>query len=142
MSFSNIGIALKNAMLLVKNTDLRVGEVYNYEPKVENGINFPAIVIVPIDWDENYFDSCKNDVSFNFAVRVLDEIVEDNEDIEANLRSLSDVVIDRLKEIDTITWTWWQTYKLEYTYEWGYAETQNPLRVFQVFCRFKALDHK
>ena len=88
------------------------------------------------------FDSCKNDVSFNFAVRVIDELQTNRSTIEANMRVLADTVLERLKDISDVTWTGGTTYKLEYTYDWGYIEAPTPLRVFEIICKFKAIENK
>lgn len=140
MSFSSIGIALKTAMDLVKNTDAKVGSVYNHDIKIEDWVLLPAIIITPIDWDEVMFDSCKNKATFNFAVRVIDDIQTNQANVEANMRILADTVLDRLKDMNNVVYSDWETYSLEYTYSWGYIETQAPLRVFEIICIFKAVE--
>ena len=50
--------------------------------------------------------------------------------------------LSRLKDIGTITWSNdnGATIKLEYSYVRGFADTQEPLRVFEVECRFVAIE--
>jgi len=138
MSFTEIWNAINTEMLKVKNTDARVGAVYNYDIKIEDWISLPAIIITPVNWDETYLDSCKNETTFNFAVRVIDSLQTNRSSVEANMRVLADIVLERLKDIVDVTYSNWSTYSLTFTYDRGYIEHQEPMRVFEIICKFKA----
>lgn len=142
MSFVDIWNAINTEMLKVKNTDARVGSVYNYDIKIESWINLPAIIITPSSWDEWIFDSCKNDVTFNYIVRVIDSLQTNWATVEDNMRYIADIVMERLKDMPNIVYSNGETYKIEFTYDWWYIETQEPMRVFEINCKFSAIESK
>ena len=98
-SFKEIGDAIYTEMLKIKDTDARVGEVYNHDVKIEDGISLPAIIITPSDGDENYLDSCSMETNINFTVRLIDRLQDGIADIENNMRIVADMVLSRLKDI-------------------------------------------
>lgn len=137
-SFKAIGDAIYNKMLEIKNTDQRVGAVYNYDIKVEGGISLPAIIITPGNGTSGYLDTCNYTNQVNYEVRLVDRIQDDIATVEDNIRVVADMVMAKLQELGTITRTNnnWYTVKCEFDYLRGFTDTQEPLRVFQVTCKF------
>ena len=142
-SFKEIWDAINVEMLKVKNTDAKVWAVYNHDIKVEDGISLPAIIITPSNGDENYLDSCSYQTTINFTVRLVDRMQDWIAAVENNMRIVADMMLSRLKDIGTITWTnnSGYTVKLEYTYVWGFTDTQEPMRIFEVECKFVAIEN-
>lgn len=140
MSFRTIGNALYTKLLEIKNTDLRVWEVFNYDPKLKD-IWMPCIIISPVDWDENIYDTCSNETTYNFSIRTIDE-TDNIATVEDNIRWLADIVLEKLKDVWDVTFTNWFTRKLTFTYNWWWIDEQQPLRVFEVIARFTALEDK
>jgi hypothetical protein len=130
-------------MLKIKNTDTRVGAVYNYDIKILDWISLPAIIITPSNGTENYLDSCSYQSTINFTVRLIDRIQDWIQQIEDNMRVVADMIMTRLKDIWTISWTNdnWMTVKLEFDYIRWFADTQEPLRVFEVECKFVSIEN-
>jgi len=143
-SFKEIWISIYNEMLKVKNTDSRVWDVYNYDVKIEWWINMPAIIITPTDWSEEVLDTCKNSINFNYSVRLVDSIQDWIATSEDNIRELADIVLERLKDIANVTWTtWsWTVLNVTFNYIFWWADTQEPIRVFEVICNFQWLEDK
>jgi len=143
-SFKEIWTAIYTEMLKVKNTDTRVWDVFNYDVKIEWGINMPAIIITPTWWNEDLLDSCNNSVTFDYSVRVIDEIQYWVATAEDNLRELANIVLERLKDIESVTWTGsnWFTLKVTFNYIFWWADTQEPIRVFEVICSFSWIENK
>lgn len=142
-SFKEIWNTIYNKMNEIKNTDLRVWAVYNYDIKIENWISLPAIIITPSNWNVNLLDSCNYENKINFTVRLIDRVYKDMSTIESNMREVADVVMKKLKEIWTITRnnSNGTTVKCEFTYLWWFTDTQEPLRVFEVECNFTAVEN-
>jgi hypothetical protein len=57
------------------------------------------------------------------------------------MRVVADMVMQKLKEIETIVWSNddWYTVNCEYRFNWWFANTQEPFRVFEVNCSFTAI---
>jgi len=140
-SFKEIGDKIYTEMLKIKNTDSRVWEVYNHEIKIEGGISLPAIIITPSNGTSGILDSCNYTDQINYTVRLIDRIQDGIADVEDNLRVVADLVMSRLKDIATITRTNNNGYTVncEYSYERGFTDTQEPMRVFEVTCSFTAI---
>ena len=141
-SFSSIGDAIYNKMLEVKNTDVRVWSVFNHDIKIEWWISLPAIIITPTNGNEIILDSCSMESNISFIVRLIDRIQDGIDQAEQNMREVADLMMSRLKELGTITWTTdnGATVKLEFSFQRGYADTQEPIRVFEVECNFMAIE--
>jgi len=135
MAFVEIWNAINTEMLKVKDTDLRVWDVYNYDPKII--WNYPAIIITPTNWNNNIYDTCNDLVTYNYKIVVVDEIQTWIATVEDNMRSLADVVIERLKDVPTsILYIGWNTVKMEFDYQWWRADNQEPQRVFEITAKF------
>ena len=119
-----------------------VWAVYNYLPKIESWISTPAIVICPADWDETILDSCLNDVTFNFSILLFDEIQDNISADESNLRKLADSVIEKLKSMNDVVYSNGQTYKLVFNYKRWFTQTQEPMRICEITCKFSASETK
>lgn len=141
-SFKQVWDVIYNKMLEIKNIDERIWAVYNHDIKIENWISLPAIIISPSNWTVNLLDSCSYENQVNYTVRLIDRTYSNYSDIEDNLRIVADMVMKRLKEIWTITWSNsnWTTMKCEFNYQWWFTDTQEPFRIFQVECRFAAIE--
>lgn len=137
-SFKEIWDTIYNKMLEIKNTDKRVGAVYNYDIKIEWGVSLPAIIITPSNGTSGYLDTCNYTNQVNYTVRLVDRIQDGIATVEDNMRVVADLVMAKLQEIGTITWSNnnWYTVKCEYDYIWGFTDTQEPMRVFEVTCKF------
>lgn len=138
-SFKEIGETIYNKLVEIKNT--RVGEVYNHDVKIESGISLPAIIINPADWNIDYLDSCNYEETINYTVRVIDRIQDWIAVAEDNMRILADEVLNKLKEIWTISRSSnnWKTVTFTMDYQWWFTDTQEPLRAFMVDLHFKAI---
>ena len=141
-SFKEIWDAIYTEMLKLKDTDAKVWWVYNYDVKIEDWIALPAIIITPSNGSKNYLDSCSYETNLPFTVRLFDRIQDWIETMENNMRIVADMMLGRLADIDTITWTnnSGTTVKLEYDFVWGFWDSQEPIRVFEVECRFVAIE--
>lgn len=140
-SFKAIWDALYNKMLEIATWETaRIWAVYNHDIKIEDWINLPAIIITPDNGNIRYLDSCSYQTELNYKIRLIDRIQDWIADVEDNIRVVADMVIQKLKEIETIVWNNddWYIIKCEYTYNWWFANTQEPFRVFEVNCSFTA----
>jgi len=142
MSFKDIWIALYNKLLEIKNTDLRLAEVYNRDIKIEWWLEYPLITITPTNGSEVELDSCLNDMSVNFTIRTVDQIQDWYADVEDNIRELADIVLEKLKDLGDITYSNGATYRLTFDYLWWRIDVTEPTRVFEVTCRFQATETK
>lgn len=141
-SFKAIWDALYNKMLEIATWDTaRIWAVYNHDIKIEDWINLPAIIITPDDGNIKYLDSCSYQTELNFKIRLIDRIQKNISDVEDNMRVVADMVMQKLKEIETIVWSNddWYTVNCEYRFNWWFANTQEPFRVFEVNCSFTAI---
>ena len=136
--FKAIWDALYTEMLKVKTIDLKVVEVFNYDIKIENGIWTPSIIITPTSGSENYLDSCRNQTSINYVIRVIDQMFNSMSVVEDNIRSLADTVLERLKDLPNITYSNGATYRLVFDYQFWWTDTSEPFRVFEINCKFQA----
>jgi hypothetical protein len=141
-SFKEIWDVIYNKMLEIKNTEQRIWAVYNHDIKIENWISLPAIIITPSSWNINLLDTCSYENQINYTVRLIDRTQTNYSDIEDNLRVVADMVVKRLKEIWTITWSNnnWMTVKCTFNYQRWFTDTQEPIRVFEVDCMFTAIE--
>ena len=138
-SFKSIWQAIYNKMLEITTWNtVRVWAVYNHDIKIEWWVSLPAIIITPSNWTSWYLDSCSYETVINYSISLVDRIQENYADVEDNIREVADIVMSKLKEISTISWTNDNGYtvKCEYDFNWWWTDTQEPLRVFSVNCRF------
>lgn len=141
-SFKEIGDTIYNKMVEIKNNTWRVGVVYNHDIKIEDGISLPAVIITPTNGNVDILDSCSLSSQINFTVRLMDRINDWIAEVEDNLRIVADMILKGLEEIGSINWTNsdWLTVKCVFNYQWGFVDTQEPLRVFSVNCQFTAIE--
>ena len=138
-SFKAIWDALYNKMLEIATWEnARIWAVYNHDIKIEDGISYPAIIITPNDGNVKYLDSCSYESEFNYTVRLIDRIQKNISTVEDNMRVVADMMMQKLKEIETIVWSNddWYTVQCTFRYNWWFANTQEPIRVFEVSCQF------
>ena len=142
-SFKEIWDTIKTYMDQIKETDLRLWSVYNHDVKIENWISFPAIIITPSNWSVSLLDSCTYENQINYTVRLIDRTFSNYSDIEDNMREVADIVLQKLKEIWTITRSNsnWKTVKCEFDYQRWFTDTREPFRVFEVECRFTSVEN-
>lgn len=142
-SFKEIGDVIYSKMSELLSQDQRIWAVFNHDVKIESGISLPAIIITPSNGSVNLLDSCSYETEINYTVRLIDRIYDDYATIEDNIRIVADMVMKKLKEIWTITWTNsnWKTVKCLFDYERWFTDTQEPFRVFQVRCIFTAIEN-
>lgn len=143
-SFKAIWDALYNKMLEIATWETaRIWAVYNHDIKIEDWINLPAIIITPDNGNIRYLDSCSYESEINFSVRLIDRIQDGIAEVEDNLRVVADMVIQKLKEIETIVWNNddWYTVRCTFTFNRWFANTQEPIRVFSVNCKFTAVSN-
>lgn len=141
-SFKEIGDTIYNKMLEIKSETERIGEVYNHDIKIEDWISLPAIIITPTNGNVDILDSCSLESQINYTVRLIDRISDWIAEVEDNMRIVADLVMKGLEEIGSIKWTNsdWLTVKCLFNYQWGFIDTQEPFRVFQVGCQFTAIE--
>lgn len=138
-SFKAIWDVIYNKMLEIATWEnARIWAVYNHDIKIEDGINYPAIIITPNDGNVKYLDSCSYESEINYTVRLIDRIQKNISTIEDNLRVVADMMMQKLKEIESIVWSNddWYTVQCTFRYNWWFANTQEPIRVFEVVCQF------
>ena len=143
-SFKAIWDVIYNKMLEIATwDDARIWAVYNHDIKIEDWINYPAIIITPDDGNIKYLDSCSYESEINFTIRLIDRIQKNIADIEDNMRVVADMMMQKLKDIETIVWSNdnWAVVKCTYTLDWWFANTQEPIRVFNVKCYFTAVSN-
>jgi len=141
MSFKTIWDAIFTELDKVRTIDLTAWSVYNYEPKIIE--NYPAILITTANWDEEILDTITNETTYNFTIRTVDEIHTWIATVEDNMRTLADTVLERLKDVSTsISYSNGCTVKMEYSYEWWWTDTQEPLRVFEITAKYTWLESK
>jgi hypothetical protein len=141
-SFKQIWDIIYDKMLELKTDDKRVWAVYNHDIKIENWISLPAIIITPSNGNISLLDSCSYENQINYTVRLIDRTQKNYAQVEDNLRVVADMMMQKLKEIWTITWSNsnWTTVKCEFNYQWWFTDTQEPFRIFEVECRFTAVE--
>ena len=138
-SFKAIWDVIYNKMLEIATWEnARIWAVYNHDIKIEDGINYPAIIITPNDGNVKYLDSCSYESEINYTVRLIDRIQKNISTVEDNMRVVADMMMHQLKEIETIVWSNddWYTVQCTFKYNWWFANTQEPIRVFEVTCQF------
>ena len=143
-SFKEIWDTIYTKMLEIATwNDARVWAVYNHDIKIENWINLPAIIITPSNGNVNLLDSCSYENQINYTVRLIDRTQVSYATIEDNMRVVADMMMWKLKEIGTITWNNnnWKTVKCEFDYQRGFTDTQEPFRIFEVDCKFTAVEN-
>ena len=140
-SFKEIWYRIYTKMMEIK--DVRVWAVYNHDIKIENGIGLPAIIITPNNGSIWFLDSCLNEHNLNYTVRIIDRIQDWYSVVEDNMRELADIVLSKLQEIGTITWDSNDGYtvNLQMDYVWWFADTQEPIRVFEIECKFRTVQN-
>ena len=105
-SFKAIWDALYDKMLEIATWNTaRIWAVYNHDIKIEDWINLPAIIITPDDGNIRYLDSCSYQTELNFKIRLIDRIQKNISEVEDNMRVVADMVMQKLKEIETIVWS-------------------------------------
>lgn len=138
-SFKAIWDVIYNKMLEIATWEnARIWAVYNHDIKIEDGINYPAIIITPNDGNVKYLDSCSYESEINYTVRLIDRIQKNISAVEDNMRVVADMMMHQLKEIESIVWSNddWYTVQCTFRYNWWFANTQEPIRVFEVTCQF------
>lgn len=138
-SFKAIWDVIYNKMLEIATWEnARIWAVYNHDIKIEDGINYPAIIITPNDGNVKYLDSCSYESEINYTVRLIDRIQKNISAVEDNMRVVADMMMHQLKEIESIVWSNddWYTVQCTFRYNWWFANTQEPIRVFEVVCQF------
>lgn len=138
-SFKAIWDVIYNKMLEIATWEnARIWAVYNHDIKIEDGINYPAIIITPNDGNVKYLDSCSYESEINYTVRLIDRIQKNISTVEDNMRVVADMMMHQLKEIESIVWSNddWYTVQCTFRYNWWFANTQEPIRVFEVTCQF------
>ena len=138
-SFKAIWDVIYNKMLEIATLEnARIWAVYNHDIKIEDGINYPAIIITPNDGNVKYLDSCSYESEINYTVRLIDRIQKNISAVEDNMRVVADMMMHQLKEIESIVWSNddWYTVQCTFRYNWWFANTQEPIRVFEVVCQF------
>ena len=65
--------------------------------------------------------------------------IKTDEDVtqEDNIRTLADNVIEKIKDLSDISYSNGTTYRLTFDYQFGRTDTQEPLRVFELTCKFE-----
>lgn len=138
-SFKAIWDVIYNKMLEIATWEnARIWAVYNHDIKIEDGINYPAIIITPNDGNVKYLDSCSYESEINYTVRLIDRIQKNISAVEDNMRVVADMMMHQLKDIESIVWSNddWYTVQCTFKYNWWFANTQEPIRVFEVTCQF------
>lgn len=141
-SFKEIGDRIYNKMVEIQNGTWRLGAVYNHDIKIEDGVSLPAVIITPSNWTVDILDSCSLQNQINYTVRLIDRINNNYSDVEDNLRVVADLIIKGLESIGQITRSNAEglTVRSSFSYQWGFVDTQEPFRVFQVACQFTAIE--
>ena len=143
--FKEIGDVIYAKMQEIKNTDWRVGAVFNRDIKIENGVSLPAIIITPWSWTIDYLDSCSYRSRASYTVRLLDSLQENYGEVEDNFRIVADMITARLKEIWKISRNnndgKENTISCRFDYQRGFTDTQEALRVFEINCNFEIVEN-
>ena len=120
----------------------KVSKVYNSNIKLPADYSFPSIIITPNRWNSEVLDSCSRQDYMVITVRLVEQVYNDYNAVEQNMREVADIILNCLREIDTwIGWSFgnWQTVKASYSYNRWYMETTEPIRLFEVDIRFTAV---
>lgn len=132
------------------NLETKLGElnptyiwtIYNYDPKVDENMSTPCIIISPANWREERLDTAQNESYTPFYVRVLDQYTDDKADVEDNIRDLADRVMEKIKDMTNPSFSNWAVHKIEFDFTWWYTEWQEPFRVFELLVKFYSLEDK
>jgi hypothetical protein len=134
--FTSITWAIKTILDgLIASTTL--ASVYNYDVKTYE--SFPCATITPIDWEEIFLDTSSNVDNFVIKIRVVDQ----NRDIswmEARMRLLADNILSELRKKSNCT-LWWIIEKIDFSITWGWIDNEQPMRVFEIFCRTQSVNN-
>ena len=143
--FKEIGDVIYAKMLEIKNTDWRVGAVFNRDIKIENGVSLPAIIITPWAWNIDYLDSCSYKSRTTYTVRLLDSLQENYGEVEDNFRIVADMITARLKEVWKISRNnndgKGNTISCRFDYQRGVTDTQEPWIVFEIDCYLEIVEN-
>lgn len=141
MSFKPIGDALDTQINELIGA-WRLGNVYNYDVRVDDGIETPAVVIAPADWREVMLDTNNNECLIPYYIRVIDTATDDRANMEDNIRDLADAVMEKVKDMSDITYSNWYAYLKDYEFRWWRAQWAEPYRVFELQVNFICVETK
>lgn len=140
-SFYSIGEAL-NTKINELVTEWLVGTVYNYDPKADGDISTPCIIITPDSWEEYILDTSDNEASIPYLIALMDQWTDSRSAMESNLRSLADAVVEKIKDIGSISYSNGKVTRITYTRRWGRTEDPEPYRVFVLTVNFLCVETK
>lgn len=138
MSFAEIGTAIYTEVDKLRTVDAVIWVVYNYDAKLKDS-SFPCIIITPVDWEEIIHDTAYNEPTYNFSITLIDESNNNASNTESNMRTLSDRLMERLKDVVYVTLTNWCTVKCTRSYKRWRAYDQENLRVFQIIAKYTGI---
>lgn len=121
---------------------VRVAEVYNHVYKLPEQYNFPCVIVTPNRWHSEVLDSCSWEDYMVITIRLADKTYDDYNAVEQNLREVADIIMNKMKEIDTnIGWSFWNGYTVNafYSYNWSFMESTEPIRLRELNIRFTAV---
>jgi len=141
-SFYTLGDTLNTKLSELVSSWL-VWTVYNYDPKVDGNISTPCIIITPDNWGEEIIlDNVDNKVTIPYLVAVMDQGTENRSSMETNMRSLVDAVIEKIKEITSVSYSNWELQKIEYEWEWWWTNDPEPYRTCLITVNFLCVESK
>lgn len=141
MSFQAIWTALYNVVFpLIEEGKLAA--VYNYDVKLADNPLTPCVIITPADGSEGILDTAYNETIINYTVLVIDQASQDRSDMENNIRSLADAVMEKIKDMASVSYSNGATKRMLYTYKRWWADAQEPIRVFELSIEFLAVEDK
>lgn len=119
---------------LVASTKLTA--VYNYDAKGSE--SYPYAIITTKDWSEDMLDTSTNYSEFKFIIRVVN-VNKDVSNMEAVMRQLCDDIFTELRKGANKTLSGTVDYFLPTSVSWGWWDSQEPTRVFEISVEVKKI---
>lgn len=110
--------------------------VYNYDAKGSE--TYPYAIITTKDGTENMLDTSTNYSEFNFIIRVVN-INKNVSTMEDVMRQLCDDIMTELRKGVNKTLSGTVDYFLPTSISWGWADGQEPTRVFEINVEVKKI---
>lgn len=110
--------------------------MYNYDAKGSE--TYPYAIITTKDGTENMLDTSTNYSEFNFIIRVVN-INKNVSTMEDVMRQLCDDIMTELRKGVNKTLSGTVDYFLPTSISWGWADGQEPTRVFEINVEVKKI---
>ena len=120
-------INITNKLFAIVNANTDIADKFNYTVKWYT--NYPTATVNVTDNVEAVLDSVSNSTIYAVTIRVVDRNVDETE-MENRMRWICDDLSQSLRSmtLDSII------ARLDMVVTWGWTDTDEPLRVFEIKC--------